>query len=381
MGDGVFFRDQDGALMPMTREGWALEDKLQELVAECLDLLSGDGESGAWLLVRREYGIADVEEAPDRWSVDVLALDSEGVPTLVEIKRKGDTRLRREVVGQMLDYAANAVSYWTAEAVRERYAQTCEQADVDPDELLLETFPEIDDPEVYWQSVRTNLSAGRLRLIFLADEIPSELRAIVEFLNRQMSPAIVQAIEVSQYMGPDGSGQMLLAKLIGETEAVRHTKTSKARARRDWDKASWLATLAADRPPAEVEVATRIFAWAEQHAPPVAIHYGTGARYAGAMFGRDDNEAYVFPFYIYNYGSIEIQFGLMAWGTYPAFKSLEARQELFDRLSELSGVVLDPRRIDKRPNVPLSALEDPVVLTQFLSIMEWVFEQAEAHGR
>ena len=28
-------------------------------------------------------------------------------PTLVEVKRSSDTRIRREVVGQMLDYAAN----------------------------------------------------------------------------------------------------------------------------------------------------------------------------------------------------------------------------------------------------------------------------------
>jgi hypothetical protein len=31
------------------------------------------------------------------------------VPTLLEVKRSSDTRIRREVVGQMLDYAANGV--------------------------------------------------------------------------------------------------------------------------------------------------------------------------------------------------------------------------------------------------------------------------------
>ena len=31
------------------------------------------------------------------------------MPTLVEVKRSSDTRIRREVVGQMLHYAANAV--------------------------------------------------------------------------------------------------------------------------------------------------------------------------------------------------------------------------------------------------------------------------------
>jgi hypothetical protein len=39
------------------------------------------------------------------------------VPTLVEVKRSDDTRIRREVVGQMLDYAANGVVYWPGEVL------------------------------------------------------------------------------------------------------------------------------------------------------------------------------------------------------------------------------------------------------------------------
>lgn len=38
----------------------------------------------------------------------------------MEVKRSTDTRIRREVVGQMLDYAANGVRYWPAEELRVR---------------------------------------------------------------------------------------------------------------------------------------------------------------------------------------------------------------------------------------------------------------------
>jgi hypothetical protein len=34
----------------------------------------------------------------------VAALDQDAVPTLVEVKRSSDTRIRREVMGQMSDY-------------------------------------------------------------------------------------------------------------------------------------------------------------------------------------------------------------------------------------------------------------------------------------
>jgi hypothetical protein len=39
----------------------------------------------------------------------------------VEVKRSTDTRLRREVVGQMLDYAANAVVYSPVEHLIEHF--------------------------------------------------------------------------------------------------------------------------------------------------------------------------------------------------------------------------------------------------------------------
>lgn len=56
----------------------------------------------------------------DRWSADHLLLDQFGVPIIVEVKRA-----RREVVGQMLEYAANATRYWPPDRMRalavERY--------------------------------------------------------------------------------------------------------------------------------------------------------------------------------------------------------------------------------------------------------------------
>ena len=48
-----------------------------------------------------------------RWTI--CFLDQDGIPTLVEVKRASDTRIRREVVGQMFDYAANALLHWPLE--------------------------------------------------------------------------------------------------------------------------------------------------------------------------------------------------------------------------------------------------------------------------
>ena len=104
-------------------------DLLQRLIAEHPSILAGDQFNDArptrWLLVKREAGVPDGDDAADRWSVDHLFLDQDGVPTLVEVKRSSDTRIRREVVGQMLDYAANSFAYWPVGSIRSQFEATC----------------------------------------------------------------------------------------------------------------------------------------------------------------------------------------------------------------------------------------------------------------
>jgi hypothetical protein len=141
------------------------------------------------------------EGGAGRWALDHLFLDQDGVPTLVEVKRGADTRARREVVGQMLDYAANAVVYWPVEALRARFEATCADQGRDPAEALAGFLEPGADPDGFCLAVKQNLLAGRVRLVFVADAIPPELRRIVEFLNGQMDPAEVLALEVRQFVG------------------------------------------------------------------------------------------------------------------------------------------------------------------------------------
>jgi hypothetical protein len=115
---GVYLIQQDGKLVEMGEEPYDSEDLLQTLLVEHPNLLAGDqidnDEPRRWLLVGREVSLASEENAGGRWSVDHLFLDQDAIPTIVEVKRSTDTRIRRAVVGQMLDYAANAVVYWPA---------------------------------------------------------------------------------------------------------------------------------------------------------------------------------------------------------------------------------------------------------------------------
>ena len=106
MAERIFLIDNDGELQPMDEAPFDSERVFQTLLERHPDLLTADGEPRRWLLVDRETAVADQSGGTGRWSVDHLFLDADATPTLVEVKRHTDTRLRREVLGQMLDYAA-----------------------------------------------------------------------------------------------------------------------------------------------------------------------------------------------------------------------------------------------------------------------------------
>jgi predicted transport protein len=169
-------------------------------------------------------GIPAEEDASDRWAVDHLFLDQDAIPTLVEVKKGSNTDIRRKVVGQMLDYAANAVVYWPVDTIQAEYRKTCAAEGVNP-EVQLAGFLGDDtdaDAETFWQRVKTSLQAGRIRMLFVADVIPPELRRIIEFLNQQMDPAEVLGVEIKQYVG-EGM-KTLVPRVIGNTAEAETRK-------------------------------------------------------------------------------------------------------------------------------------------------------------
>src|SRR3990172_3458687 len=173
----------------MREQPYDSEDVLQELLAKYPNILAGEqidvSVPRRWLLISREANVPS-EDIEVRWSIDHLFLDQDAIPTLVEVKRSSDTRIRREVVGQMLDYAANAVVYWSIESIRAQFEANSHAQGFDPEQRLSEFLGPDSDLEQFWQKAKTNLQAGKVRMIFVADEIPAELRRIVEFLNAQM---------------------------------------------------------------------------------------------------------------------------------------------------------------------------------------------------
>lgn len=213
------------ALASLIESAYDTEDVLQDALARYPDLLPGDQinpeDPRRWLLVRREMEVPDTKDGGGRWSLDHLFLDQDAVPTFIECKRASDTRIRREVVAQMLDYAANGTEYWNVARLRQAAAETHGETLDERVRSLLDAGEE-EDIEPFWRAVEENLQRGRLRLIFAADEVPRELRRLVEFMNAKMADVEVLALEVKQFVA-DGR-KVLVPRMLGISEAARERK-------------------------------------------------------------------------------------------------------------------------------------------------------------
>ncbi|WP_052049880.1 hypothetical protein [Leptolyngbya sp. KIOST-1] len=240
------------ALTRMELTKYSREDDFQALLEAHVDLLAGDQVNPKsprrWLLIKREAGIPGSEGGKDRWSLDHLFIDQDATPTLVEIKRQSDTRLRREVVGQMMDYAANATVYWPGETLKDLFYQTATDRGETPETLLADFLKGSSfdgSEEEFWQEAHRKLRAGDVRLIFVADRIPPELQRIVEFLNERMSPTEVLALELRRYSGGEFSTH--IPRIIGQTSAAQIAKNNgippKSAHRLTWTEADFVKYL------------------------------------------------------------------------------------------------------------------------------------------
>ncbi len=364
-----------GQLHPLEPRGFSAEEDLQRLIAHYPEVLAsvlaeGEAPETRWLLISREMGIPAEREGAAVWNIDLLFVDRKGIPILVEVKRSTDTRLRREVVGQMLEYAAHAVMYWPIDALRAQFEAWYIQQNQDPDQVL-RTFlgvsegedTDIDPIEEFWERVGSHLQAGRIRMVFVADEIPLPLRRIVEFLNQQMESAEVLAVEIKRYVQADM--QVLVPHVIGWGGPVKRRTLQ-----RRWDAPSFFEALARSKGQWAVDVAREILSWAKRRMPD--IRWGTGLVHGSFAPGVYLQGKVYRLIDVYTYGKVEILFQYM---TSPPFDRKEARLEFLRRLNAIPNVDIPESSIDKRPSINLEVFRERSNLEAFLQVLDWAVDK------
>jgi len=133
--------------------------------------------------------------------MDVLMVNSDGLPVAVEVKLARNSQSRREVVGQLVDYVSILTSF------------TVDELDISVsgalDKALRSFSSQTDSDDSFerrWQSVGANLRAGLARYVIVVDEVPDELERIVRFLVERSSLDI-RLVQIRKY--PDNQGEVI----------------------------------------------------------------------------------------------------------------------------------------------------------------------------
>ena len=170
-------------LVPMDEKKHDKEIIFQNLIKKYPDLIPGDQINSEnprrWLFVGEEVYFPTLEGGGLK--LDLLFLDQNGIPTLVELKKANNPDLKKDVVAQILEYGANILLSMDYRDIRERVEAN---NDISVSEYL--DKEEIDE-EKFWEEVHNNLKAEKMRLLVIEEDIPYKLQNIIEFINRNMN--------------------------------------------------------------------------------------------------------------------------------------------------------------------------------------------------
>jgi hypothetical protein len=368
MSGGIYLLNTDGKLSEMKEEYYDSEKLLQDLIAKYPNLLAGDqinkDSPRKWLLVRKEVPLFAEEGSSGTWAIDHLFLDQDAIPTIVEVKRSTDTRIRREVVGQMLDYASNAAVYWSIDKIKAYFEADCKDRKEDSDEILKEFLSDTADADEFWQKAKTNLQAGKVRLVFISDNIPYELQRIVEFLNEQMDPAEVLAVEIRQYI--EGELKALVPRVIGQTSEARKKKGIYEPGTK-WDEERFLKVIKENCKSEEFEYVEKLLNWSRDKS--LEEWWGSG-KVIGTFFPifvYRDKRYTLFSIWTNKY--VEIEFNTLN-NRLPEGNE-EILKKLLSRLNELEGVKLPDDSIRKLPSIRFEVFMRDNNRGKFIEIFNW----------
>ena len=369
----IFHINEHNEAVQLREERYDNEDFFQRLIERYPNILAGEQinpeSPRKWILISREMGVPGHEGGGDQWFLDHLFIDQDGIPTFVEVKRSTDTRIRREVVAQMLDYAANSSVYWPSDRLR----QTFEDHSAAPsDELNEKLGIALGEEDIFWNKVDTNLRLGKLRLMFVADEIPASLQRIIEFLNGQMTDTEVLGLEVKQYVSANGQ-RTLVPKLIGKTASAVQVKQKQQRFK--WDEDTFLDRVSNISGEAIASVCQNLLTRFRDL--DCRIYWGEGSKQAGFVPIYDGKFAHQL-LAVYSYGSttkVEIYFQHFKG----PFRSDAKKRELLAKFNSIPGIQIPDNAITRRPSLDCKLFLDKNNFERFMDIYHEIVSEIKQH--
>ena len=259
-----------------------------------------------------------------------------------------------------MDYATNGSSYWNLDSLISSFEKTCSSEGKDPNRTLEEFLGPERKIENFWSQLSTNLEAGRMRLIFLADELPSELIRIIEFLSENMKQDVL-GIEIQSLENKEGA-RIVVPRIVGVTERSRS-----ANPRRNLPKLTveeWLTEY--------IQSLGKDLFKAFREGIELMESIGCGVTVPDShgsivFFVRNEKGDFTYPLYIHRGStpSMAIAFGYVF--NKPGLKNEEVRKEFYNRFVEAVGP-LTTDNLKGYPSFDVLRLLDPKIMEKFKAV-------------
>ena len=377
----IFLIQDDNQLLRMEETSYESEELLQRLLDNYPELLAGNQinreNPRRWIPIAREFGIPSAANESPQWRIDHLFIDQDCIPTFIEVKRSTDTRIRREVVGQMMDYAANATKYWPIDVIQKAFNEKYLKDGNETIQVLYDLLGiEVEDSEGiddFWAKVYKNLQEGYIRMLFVADEIPDELRRIIEFMNDQMTKSEVLGIEIKQYLNPEKNIRTLVPHVIGmTTSTIEKTSLSKKK----WTEETFMNEIESKLGNEARKVFQEILNSLSKG--PYRLWYGKGLRSGSIFFVYDGVESHSL-ISMWTYGQFELQFQYLK--NHPPFSDLQKRMEFKAKLKELLEVEITDESLNYRPSFSWEKLKTDTSRGNLTELLSWAVEEIKKYER
>lgn len=257
---GTIWCKQDDEWRRLPASGFPSEESLHDLIAGAPSLLPLSGDPSVVVLGR--------EVALGPGYADLVAVESDGRPVILEIKLGRNAEARRAVVAQILTYAAYLKGLATRDLedllrphLAQRDAASVAEAARGSDQSG--AF----DEEKFSDELSESLTAGAFRLVLVLDEAPSELVQLVGYLESISSGIVVDLITVSAY--EVGDEQILVPQRV-DPEYQREQITTQtpaaarraAKSRREVDGSDAFEQAVDRAPDTDQPALRRLLAWA-----------------------------------------------------------------------------------------------------------------------
>jgi hypothetical protein len=177
---------------------------------------------------------------------DLIYVNENGFITIAECKLWRNPEARREVVGQILDYAKD-LAQWDYSKFQRECLKARKSCDTSFYELVAKHFPDLDQPD-FIDRVQRNLKKGRFLLLIIGDGIRENMESLVQYLQGNGALNFsMSLLEVPVFKHPYNNELVVAPRILAKTidlerTVIRVVETAVSHRKEDFDEPSAIST-------------------------------------------------------------------------------------------------------------------------------------------